>query len=431
MTMRKLFLLMVLMLTACGSGGGSGSGKTAVPPSLTPSLLPTIMSSLPPTLASDTPSPPPTRVPDTPTPFVAPTPTSESYQALAGHALGPDNAPLTIIMYGDFQCEICARYARDLEIVRDRYPDGIRLIWRHLPDVRTHDKAALALQASEAAAAQGSFWEMHDQLFTHQADWIDLSPDEFRAVLREYAGTVGLDVDRFTAELDAGTYAPLVEAAQRDAADLDIVGAPVLLYNSQPFSGRDDLFGLDEAARLALLAPRQFDAAPLMTIDPAKTYRATIKTDKGDIVIDLWADQAPVAVNNFVFLARSGWYDDITFFYVVPGFLAQTGDPSDTGRGTPGYTIPDEYDTGQFFNRAGLVAMAHPLGMSTGSQFFITLAPLMPPAEWDGKYTIFGEVVSGLDVVQNLTPRNANDPVNFPDPPPGDRVLTVTIEEQP
>lgn len=427
--MRKFLLLMLLILTACGSGGGSG--KTAVPPSLTPSLLPTSMSSLPPTLASDTPAPFPTLAPATPTPFSVPTATSESYQALAGHALGPDNAPLTIIMYGDFQCEICARYARDLEIVRDRYPDDVRLIWRHLPDVRAHDKAALALQASEAAAAQGAFWEMHDQLFTHQVDWMTLSPDEFRAVLHEYAATVGLDVAQFDADLDAGTYAPLVEEAQRDAADLGLVGAPVLLFNSQPFSGRDDLFGLDEAARLVLLESRQFDAAPPMTIDPAKTYRATITTDKGDIVIDLWADKAPIAVNNFVFLARNGWYDGNTFYYVVPGFLAQTGDPSDTGRGTPGYTIPDEYDTGQFFNRAGLVAMAHPPGMSAGSQFFITLAPLMPPAEWDGKYTIFGEVVSGLDVVESLTARNANDPVNFPDPPPGDRVLTITIEEQP
>jgi cyclophilin family peptidyl-prolyl cis-trans isomerase/protein-disulfide isomerase len=410
------FAILIVLLTACG--GSSASGKTPVPPSLTP--FPSATASV----ATSTPL-------DTPTPFIMPTPTGESYEALAGHALGPDDAPLTIIMYGDFQCEICARYARDLEIVRSRYPDDIRLIWRHLPDVRAHDKAALALQASEAAAAQGNFWEMRDQLFTHQADWINLSPDEFRAVLRDYAGTVGLDVERFTADLDAGTYAPLVEAAQRDAAELDIVGAPVLLYNSQLFSGRDDLFGLDEAARLVLLQPRQFETAPDMIIDPAKTYRATITTDKGDIVIDLWADKAPMAVNNFVFLARSGWYDDITFYYVVPGFLAQTGDPSDTGRGTPGYTIPDEYDNGQFFNRAGLVAMAHPPGMSAGSQFFITLAPLIPPAEWDGKYTTFGQVVSGLDVVQNLTPRNANDPVNFPDPPPGDRVLTVTIEEQP
>ncbi|RPI99233.1 MAG: peptidylprolyl isomerase [Chloroflexi bacterium] len=170
-----------------------------------------------------------------------------------------------------------------------------------------------------------------------------------------------------------------------------------------------------------------------MAIDPAKQYRATIVTERGEIVINLFAAQAPVTVNNFVFLARAGWYDDITFHYLVPDFIAQTGDPSGTGRGTPGYTIPDEPNTDLTFDRPGLVAMAHPPGVpnSGGSQFFITLAALEPAAEWNGQYTIFGEVVAGMDLVQNLTPRNANDPVNFPNPPPGDRVLTVRIEEVP
>jgi cyclophilin family peptidyl-prolyl cis-trans isomerase/protein-disulfide isomerase len=400
-------LALFVILAACGSGNGARGEQILTP---TP----------PPTLGAAT---------QTPVMAVTPTATGEPRDLLAGHALGPQDAALTIIMYGDFQCAICARYARDLEIVRARYPDDIRLIWRHLPDTRTHDKAALALQASEAAAAQGFFWEIHDQLFTHQSEWMSLSPGEFRPVLSEYAVTVGLDVDRFNAELDAGTYESVIEAAQRDAAELDLVGAPVLLYNSIPFSGRDDLFGLDEAARLALLAPRQFDAPPEMVIDPAQPYRAVITTEKGDILIDLFASQAPVTVNNFVFLARNGWYENITFYYVIPGFIAQTGDPSDSGRGTPGYAIPDEHANGLRFDRAGLVAMAHPPGMSAGSQFFITLAPLQPAEEWDGQYTIFGAVVEGLDIVLNLTPRNANDPVNFPDPKPGDRILTITIEE--
>lgn len=365
----------------------------------------------------------------TSTPPFAPTPTSEGepYTPLEGHKLGPDNAALTIVMYSDFQCELCARYARDLEILRSRYPDDIRLIWRHLPDTRTHDKAAITLQASEAAAAQGQFWPMHDQLFTHQSEWIGLDPVNFRAVLSEYAATIGLDTTRFNVELDGGLYAPMVDAALRDAAALEIVGAPQLLFNGVPFSGRDDLFGLDEAVRLALLDRRHFPAQPPTVIDPAKTYRATIVTDKGNIVINLFAAQAPVAVNNFVFLARNGWYDNITFYYVIPDVAAETGDPSDTGRGTPGYTIPDE-PNGLHFDRAGVLAMAHPPGIanSAGSAFFITLASL---PQWDGQYTIFGEVVEGLDVVRSLTPRNANDPVHFPDPPPGDHVITITIEE--
>jgi cyclophilin family peptidyl-prolyl cis-trans isomerase len=183
--------------------------------------------------------------------------------------------------------------------------------------------------------------------------------------------------------------------------------------------------------QLALLEKRFFAAPPEITIDRTKTYRATLVTEKGTIVIDLFPRDAPIAVNNFVFLARQGWYDNITFHYVVPGYLAQTGDPSNTGRGGPGYTILDEHNNGLVFDREGLVAMAHPAGManSAGSEFFITLGPLRPSHEWDGQYTIFGIVIEGMDVVRSLTPRNANDPIRFPDPPPGDRVLTVTIEE--
>ncbi|MBN2302896.1 MAG: peptidylprolyl isomerase [Anaerolineae bacterium] len=366
--------------------------------------------------------------------FQASTPTATAaaaYVPLEGHALGPETAAVTLILYGDFQCVPCAQYAQNLEILRDHYPDSLRLIWRHLPDIRAHDKAALALQASEAAAAQGQFWPMHDQLFTHQPDWIDLPPEVFRAVVDGYAQTVGLDMERFKAALDSGIYAAIVDAARRDAAELDFVSGPVLLINGIPYTGRDDLFGLDEAVRLALLRVRQFEAPPDMVIDPANDYRATIRTEKGDIVIDLFPDKAPVTVNNFVFLARAGWYDGMTFYYVVPDFLAQTGDPSDTGRGDPGYTIPDEHTNGLRFERSGLVAMAHPPGLpnSAGSAFFITLAPLQPSGEWDGQYTIFGAVIEGLDVARRLTPRNTNDPVNFPAPLSGDRVLTITIEE--
>ncbi len=361
----------------------------------------------------------------TPTPDIAP---------LEGYALGPEDATLTIIMYGDFQCAICARYARDVETVRATYPDDIRLVWRYFPDTRSHDKAALALQAAEAAAAQGRFWDMHDELFAHLDDWIDLSPDEFRAALREYAGVLDLDVARFDAELDAGTYAGVIEAAQRDAAALGVVGVPFLLFNGVPFSGRDDFFGFDEAARLALLAKRQFDAPPPYALTPdTTTYRATIVTEKGDIMIDLYPDAAPWAVNSFVFLAQQGWYDDVTFFYVIPDFIAQTGDPSNTGRGTPGYTLPDEHANGLRFDQPGRVALAQPDGVpdSAGGAFFITLDALTPSEDWDGQFTIFGQVTAGLDVVQALTPRNTNDPVNFPDPPPGDRVITVRIEELP
>ena len=147
-------------------------------------------------------------------------------------------------------------------------------------------------------------------------------------------------------------------------------------------------------------------------------------TDKGNIVINLFDDQTPVTVNNFVFLARSGWYDNITFYYVIPDFAAETGDPSGSGRGSPGYTIPYE-PTISSFDRAGLVAMSHPPGFpdNAGSAFFITLAPL----ESSETYTIFGEVVEGMEVVKSLTLR---DPSQAGDLPPGDEIINITIDEK-
>lgn len=347
------------------------------------------------------------------------------------YILGPEDAPVTIVMYADFQCSRCARYARDLEILRGQYPESLRLIWRHLPDTQSNDKAGLALQAAEAAAAQDHFWDMQAILYTTQAEWVDLSLEDFRTKLTDYAETAGLDVERFNRELDEGLYAPLVEQYQAQAATLEIVGIPTLLVNGELLNDRDDLFGLDGVVRLALLEQDYFESAPPFTLDPAKDYQAVIETEKGDIRIDLYEDEAPQTVNNFVFLAEQGWYDANTFFLVIPNFYAQSGDPSDTGRGYPGYRISGEEQNGLVFDREGLVAMSHPPGepSEAGSQFFITFGALPNhEIEWDGQYTIFGVVTEGMDVLQSLTPRNPGDPLRFPNPPPGDWIRSVRIE---
>lgn len=348
------------------------------------------------------------------------------------YTLGPDDAPVIVVMYGDFQCQLCARYARDLESIRADYADDVQLVWRHFPDVAAHDKSALALQAAEAAAAQNRFWEMQAVLYTTQAEWGALSPEAFRLKLNEYAASVGLDLSAFDAALDDGRYAPLVEQYQQQAAELGIVGVPTLVINGELLSDRDDRFGLEGAIRLALLGQHHFSDSPPFTIDLTANYQAVIETERGDIRIDLLEKVAPVTVNNFVFLAEAGWYDDMTFFLVIPDFYAQTGDPSDTGRGNAGYFIPNESTNDVVaFDRPGLVAMSYPPGQpdNASSQFFITTAELPNrQAEWDGQYTIFGEVIEGLDVVRSLMERNPGDPERFPNPEPGDRVETVRIE---
>ena len=134
-------------------------------------------------------------------------------------------------------------------------------------------------------------------------------------------------------------------------------------------------------------------------------------------------EQAPLAVNNFVFLARQGWYDGVTFHRVIPGYIAQSGDPSGSGFGTPGYAFPDDLNNLRF-DQPGLLAMASPGPDSNGSQFFITY---QANAELNGRYVIFGKVIQGLDVLSRLTPR---DPSSSADLPPGDVIQTVTIEER-
>ena len=132
-----------------------------------------------------------------------------------------------------------------------------------------------------------------------------------------------------------------------------------------------------------------------------------------------------MAVNNFVFLARHGWYDNITFHRVLPDYIAQSGDPTGTGFGSPGYAFDNEISPDLKFDKAGLLAMANAGPGSNGSQFFITLAPT---PNLDGGYTIFGRVIDGLEVVRQLTPRNPDQSnLNLP---PGDELNSVTIEEK-
>jgi peptidylprolyl isomerase len=170
-------------------------------------------------------------------------------------------------------------------------------------------------------------------------------------------------------------------------------------------------------------AALQYATPPAMTIDPQKSYVAVLETDKGVIRIELFTDIAPQTVNSFVFLAQQGYFDGVTFHRVLPGFVAQGGDPTGTGRGGPGYTLPDEFSDIPI--DTGIVAMANTgAPNSGGSQFFITYSR---QESLDGKYTVFGEVIEGMDVAENLTPR---DPSQNPNAPPGDRMIKVTIEEQ-
>jgi cyclophilin family peptidyl-prolyl cis-trans isomerase len=167
--------------------------------------------------------------------------------------------------------------------------------------------------------------------------------------------------------------------------------------------------------------PNQWSKAPQMEIDPKKSYTATLKTEKGDIVVHLHADMVPNTVNNFIFLARQGFYDSTIFHRVISSFMAQGGDPTGTGSGGPGYEFKDEFHPSLKHDKPGVLSMANAGANTNGSQFFITHVP----TPWlDNKHSVFGEVTTGMDVVLSIPPRNPEKPEY-----PGVKLLSVEIAE--
>jgi cyclophilin family peptidyl-prolyl cis-trans isomerase len=150
---------------------------------------------------------------------------------------------------------------------------------------------------------------------------------------------------------------------------------------------------------------KQWSKAPELTIDPTKKYTAVFKTDKGDISVSLYAAKVPRTVNNFVFLAREGFYDNTIFHRVIADFMAQGGDPTGTGMGGPGYKFNDEFDASLRHSGPGVLSMANAGPNTNGSQFFITHVP----TPWlDHKHSVFGQVVKGLDVLMSIPERDPN-----------------------
>jgi cyclophilin family peptidyl-prolyl cis-trans isomerase len=144
-----------------------------------------------------------------------------------------------------------------------------------------------------------------------------------------------------------------------------------------------------------------------MTVDPAKAYTAKIHTDKGMITVQLHARKAPRTVNNFVFLAREGFYDGVIFHRVIADFMAQGGDPTGTGTGGPGYTFQDELDPSLKHDGPGILSMANAGPGTNGSQFFLTHVA----TPWlDGKHSVFGRVTGGMDVLLSIPPRDPGNP---------------------
>ena len=161
------------------------------------------------------------------------------------------------------------------------------------------------------------------------------------------------------------------------------------------------------------MAAKQWNTKPAMQIDVKKSYTAMINTSKGMIEMKLYPEHAPVTVNNFVFLAKEGFYDGVSFHRVIEDFVIQGGDPTGTGRGGPGYKFEDEFKNNPLRHERGVMSMANAGPGTNGSQFFITHSP---QPHLNGKHTVFGKVMNGLDVVDSIEQ--------------GDIMVEVTINEE-
>ena len=438
--MRKLWLSLilvpVLLLAACSQSSTTPASSTGQPEAYS-SATPTLAEAagLPSTApqASPSPTPGPTQDPNAKTmtcqvvsvsPTQGPTeasmfpPPSETDWSQGKNT----GATLTIIEYSDFECPYCAQLAPVLKEFVNNHPDEARVIFRYFP-LPTHSLSIPAAEAAEAAGMQGKFWEMHDVLFANQNTWNTMNADQFSTYLDEQAKTLGLDTAKFDQDRKSKTVTDKIQAAQKHGIDIQLPGTPLVLINGQYYQGPRDLASFESVLGLFKLQNRQFTGCPPMQVNPQKQYLATLKTDKGDIVIQLYPDKALMAVNSFVFLARQGWFDNVTFHRVIPGFVAQTGDPSGTGYGGPGYSFSDEISNLKF-DKEGMVAMANAGPGTNGSQLFITYAA---QPSLDGQYTIFGQVIQGMDVVNKLTPR---DPSQSTDLPAGDKIISVDIQEK-
>ena len=394
------------------------------------------------------PSPSPTLIKTTPTQVmgcsaITTKPTPNVSSALppvtsADYVNGPENASVTMLLYCDFQSPQCEIFNRVLDQIQKNHPNDLKVVLRPYPlpaslvaslpagVAASLDKSQISTQAVLAAGDQGKFWEMRNVLHSKYFDWVKLSSNQFKTWVTGQAGSLGLDSGKFKQDLTSTKTAAqaqsLFDSATRLFGNFNI---PTVFINGslQPRAVLS-YDGLESTISLISLGAREFNSCPPFSIDPSTQYNATIHLEKGDIQIQLYADKAPLAVNSFVFLARNGWFDGVTFHRVIPGYLAQTGDPSGTGLGGPGYFFKNEISPDLEYDKPGVVGMANSGPDTNGCQFFITYAPA---PNLDGGYTIFGQVLKGMDVVESLTSRDPSQAVNLP---PGDKIINVTIEEK-
>jgi cyclophilin family peptidyl-prolyl cis-trans isomerase/protein-disulfide isomerase len=340
------------------------------------------------------------------------------------HVKGPEDAMLTIIEYTDFFCPYCGMAFQALEDVVEKYPNDVRIVYRALPLESLHPTAPLAAQAAEAAGMQGKFWEMYEAIFSNQATLAPMTADELKEDLTARAEEMGLDVDQFVEDMESQEVVDKIAKGAEAMFAAGVSSTPTVLANGRPLGDWRGNY-LSNIIEVMKAEEQMAGECPEWVIDQTKTYTATIKTKDGDMVLELYADVAPLAVNSFVYLARSGFYDGVTFHRVYHTFMAQAGDPTGTGWSGAGYQYREEISPDLTFDEPYMLGVAKSsMPGTSGSQFFITYVPY---PSLNGGYTIFGKLIDGIDVFEKITERDAD---NNPEAPRGDEIISIVIDEK-
>ena len=337
---------------------------------------------------------------------------------------GPEDAILTVMEYTDFFCPYCGMAYAELETLIEKYPDDVRLVYRPLPLDSLHPTAPLAAYAAESAGMQGKFWEMYDAIFLNREVLSSLTAEEFTEWLKTTAADIGMDVDQFAADIASEDVINKITTAQQTMFEAGVSSTPTVLVNGRPVGNWQSAY-LSNFIEVMKAEKDMVTECPPFVIDQDKEYTATITTEKGDLVLELYPEAAPLAVNSFVYLAREGFYNDVTFHRVYHNFMAQTGDPTGTGWSGAGYQYREEVVPELTYDEAYMVGVARGQAEgSSGSQFFITYVPY---PSLNGGYTIFGKLIDGIDVFEQITERDAD---NNPDAPEGDKIISIEIIEK-
>jgi cyclophilin family peptidyl-prolyl cis-trans isomerase/protein-disulfide isomerase len=336
---------------------------------------------------------------------------------------GPADAKYTFITYSNFTCSHCANLEPVLVALQGLYPQDVRVVFRY---VTTGGVSNIAAQAAEAANMQGKFSEMKTILFENQATWYYFSEDEFRTWLDEQATAFGMDVDQFNVDMNSENTLNKIDYNRSMVDELGITGTPTLYLNNRQYSPYQDrsIFTLATMLNVLGIADRQLGDCPTVDTDFSKDLQAVISTTQGNIVVDLYEDEAPYTVAYFKYLVESGWYDNTNIFVSTSEYVI-SGDPSNTLYGGPGFTFYNEISTDQALDEEGLLVSFNRFG--TGYNSGLIMLTKGAVTDFSGEVSIFGKVIEGMDVLNAMTDRPYSlDPAD----PFYDSITNITIVEK-